>query len=489
MNTRISTIVILCFTLFFSVVYAQDDNKDVIIKASGSGKTLDDAKQAALRSSTQQAFGAFISSKTEIFNDQLVVDQMASVSSGNIKSYEVLNESQLPDNSWGVTLKVVLSINKLQTFVEAKGIAIEIKGGMFALYIKQQLLNEQGEIAAVYEMVGLLHQVMQTSFDYAIKSSEPQSTDSESKEWEIPLEVTATANKNMDFCANYFEKTLAALSLSPDEVKTYQSINKEVFPVIVNYENKTKMYFLRNKYSIYAIKSFTSNFYQGLFVVQSGMDESYNVIENSYNVFEDTYQTESIDFLIRIQRGVSKFKAEFSYSKSGNLILEDADLYEKFSKYDNDKVNVTFSSSGSVIGTFRWNDKRTLGQIEQMTGYSVKPRGIVNYFKNGGYVVYEKDGHGLVMFLFDFHKLDFKDVKIKCDEGINGYTHWRVPSTKEAFEIFSISKEGIGTGFSKRQSSIWMVDKGKYVSGYFTEDNKLVTYDTKTEVLRMVRDF
>ena len=123
--------------------FSQTDDKDVSITASGSGKTLDDAKQAALRSATEQAFGAFISSKTEMFNDQVVADQMASVSSGNIKSYEVLNESQLPNGSWGVTLKALVSVSKLTSFVEAKGIAIEIKGGMFAINIKQQLLNEE----------------------------------------------------------------------------------------------------------------------------------------------------------------------------------------------------------------------------------------------------------------------------------------------------------------------------------------------------------
>ena len=84
-------------------------------------ETLEDAKQAALRSATEQAFGAFISSKAEMFNDQVVADQMASVSSGNIKSYEVLNESQLPDGSWGVTLKTIVSVDKLTSFVEAKG--------------------------------------------------------------------------------------------------------------------------------------------------------------------------------------------------------------------------------------------------------------------------------------------------------------------------------------------------------------------------------
>ena len=50
-------------------------------------------------------------------------------------------------------------------------------GGMFALNIKQQLLNEQGEIKAVSEMVGLLHEPMQISFDYIIKSSDLKSLD------------------------------------------------------------------------------------------------------------------------------------------------------------------------------------------------------------------------------------------------------------------------------------------------------------------------
>jgi uncharacterized protein (DUF2141 family) len=223
-------------------VKAQSENKDVTITASGSGKNLEDAKQAALRSATEQAFGAFISSKTEMFNDQVVADQMASVSSGNIKSYEVLNESQLPDGSWGVTLKAIVSVDKLTSFVEAKGIAIEIKGGMFALNIKQQSLNELGEVKAVSEMVGLLHEPMQISFDYVIKSSDPKSLDAESKNWEIPLVVTATTNKNIDFCANYCIKTLAALSLSPEEVTSYQSLNKKVFPIQINYNGIKTFY-------------------------------------------------------------------------------------------------------------------------------------------------------------------------------------------------------------------------------------------------------
>ena len=105
-------ILILAIVLSASSIKAQTDNKDVAITSSGSGKTLEDAKQAALRSATEQAFGAFISSKTEMFNDQIVADQMASVSSGNIKSFEILNQDQLPDGRWGVTKELLPKLSK-----------------------------------------------------------------------------------------------------------------------------------------------------------------------------------------------------------------------------------------------------------------------------------------------------------------------------------------------------------------------------------------
>jgi hypothetical protein len=347
MIKSLKTISLIFFILFAATnVFSQTDSRDVSITASGSGKTQEEAKQAALRSATEQAFGAFISSKTEMFNDQVVADEMASVSSGNIKTFSILNESQLPNGSWGVTLKALISVDKLTSFVEAKGIAIEIKGGMFALKIKQQLLNEQSEIKAVSEMVGLLHESMQISFDYVIRSGEPKSLDAESKNWEIPLVVTATANKNMAFCASYCIKTLAALSLSREEAIISESLNKAVFPVVINYDEVPQVFFLRKKSSMDALNTLTSNweFYTRLFKVQSGMDESNGSGEGQIHVF---------------------------------------------SKYENRFNFINFLTAGQQAATFSWQDKRTLSQIEQMTGYRVKPRGVVSQFKHGGFVVYE----------------------------------------------------------------------------------------------------
>ena len=68
------------------------------------------------------------------------------------------------------------------------------------------------------------------------------------------------------------------------------------------------------------------------------------------------------------------------------------------------------------------SNKRTLAQIEQMTGYSVKHKGIVSNFKNGGYVFYENDGHGLVVSLSDVGNFNWIDARIACDELVlNGW--------------------------------------------------------------------
>jgi|TARA_B110000090_G_scaffold204357_1_gene250348 hypothetical protein len=438
---------IFSFMIVFTNVNAQSENKDVTITSSGSGITLEEAKQSALRSATEQAFGAFISTKTEILNDQLVADQMASVSSGNIKSFEILNQDQLPDGRWGVTLKTIVSVDKLTSFVQAKGITVEVKGGMFAFNIKQQLLNEQGEIKAVAEMVGLLHESMQISFDYDIKSSDPKSLDAESKNWEIPLRVTATCNQNIDFCANYFKKTLSSLSLTSTEVETYKSLNKEVFPIKFSYTGKNITFYLRKERSINIVKSLLSNwdFYTRLFTVQSGLDESFG-------------------------NGESKL---FKITDIRN------------------KTSVSYPGVGDVAGSFTWSDKRTLSQIEQMTGYAVKPRGVISNFKHGGYVVWEKDGHGLVAAVCDLEKRNWTNAKIACEAlDINGYSDWHLP-TKEELQYLYKNLHQVGIADFERRL-YWSSTENDFNLAWkqnFSNGNQYRNYKDKASNVRAVRAF
>lgn len=452
-------LVIISLVLSFSLieVNAQLDNKDVNITSSGLGKTQTEAIHAALRSATEQAFGVFVSSKTEFFNDQIVADQMATVSSGNIKSFSVLNETQMPDGSWGVTLKALVSVSKLISFVESKGIAIEIKGGIFALNIKQQLLNEQGEIKAISEMVGLLHESMQNSFDYVIESSDPKSLDTESKNWEIPLVVTATTNKNINFCANYCIKTLAALSLSSEEVISYQSLNKAVFPVVINYNSGVNTFYLRKQRSIDALNTLTSqwDYYTRLFTVQSGMDESNG---NGEGIIHN-------------------------FSSSGN--------------YDNNNKTINFITTGQQAATFSWQDKRTLSQIEQITGYKVKARGVVSQFKHGGFVVFEEKGHGLVAAITDIGYMDWNSAKTACDElASNGYNDWRLPTRDELDFVYLVLKKNRIGGFT-RNGYWWSLPPNRVYDGYrdwgdqdFNDGHRNKNYNKDTPSgVRAVRSF
>lgn len=408
MNHLKSLVFLFILSFLFIKATAQTDSKDVTIKASGSGKTLEEAKQAALRSATEQAFGAFISSKTEMFNDSIVADQMASVSSGNIKSYESLNETQLPDGRWAVTLKTVVSVDKLTSFVQSKGISVEVKGGMFAMNIKQQLLNEQGEMQAITEMVGLLHEPMQTAFDYTIKSGEPKSLDDASKNWAIPLVVNVTTNKNIEICENYLIKTLSAISLNDAEVKSYLSLNKDVYLVKIFHSGSGSeaSFYLRKRLSLNAIYSLISNwrFYVQLFTVKSDADTITGIWEPKIKAFG---------------------------AKSDD---------------DDRALGIKFYFAGDSIGSYSFVDKRSLAQIEKMNGYSVMPDGVLSEFKNGGYLVNIDDEHSLIVALCDIGEFNLTDARRICDELVlNGYDDWRLPKIDELkFINDELKSYGIG---------------------------------------------
>jgi hypothetical protein len=230
MTSKSTFILSLIFLLFSASLFAQEQGKDVTITASGSGSTQSEAQQMALRSATEQAFGAFISSKTEIFNDQLVADQMSSVSSGNIKSFEVLSESQLPNGTWASTIKAIVSVDKLTSFVQAKGVAVEIQGGLFAINIKQQKLNEDGEYAAVVNLFETVRKQIPSAYDFTVETLNPVSVPSgnSSETWAIQIKVIGKANSNHTIINDYIIKTLREISMSKEEQNSYKTLGKPV---------------------------------------------------------------------------------------------------------------------------------------------------------------------------------------------------------------------------------------------------------------------
>ena len=89
------TKVLFFISLFLSILVssspalAQSSVKDeVVLTVSGEGKTTDEAAKTALRSAISQAYGVFVSANTTLLNDDLVKDEIATITSGNIKKYD-----------------------------------------------------------------------------------------------------------------------------------------------------------------------------------------------------------------------------------------------------------------------------------------------------------------------------------------------------------------------------------------------------------------
>lgn len=101
-------LVFLALCLYSMVSFAQ---KEVSLVVSADGATKSQAIDNALRSAIEQTYGTFVSANTQILNDELVKDEIATVSSGNIQKYKEVAAVTLPNGNTSVTLSVTVSLS------------------------------------------------------------------------------------------------------------------------------------------------------------------------------------------------------------------------------------------------------------------------------------------------------------------------------------------------------------------------------------------
>ncbi len=249
--------VLILLSLTFTLnIYSKDEKtnneKVVSLVTTGYGITKNEAKQMALRDALEQAFGVFISTNTKISNDDIISDEMTSLSNGNIQDFEVLSELKSSENQWLVTLKSTVSITELTSFVNnnVTGVNAKFKGNLFAFNVNQQILNEQNEIKAIKKTCETVKMLAENSFEYNISAAEPTSIDGGNNNWAIPLLVEVYKNSNFDRLSSLLYSTLKGVSLSIDEAKNYISLNKPIFPItIASSDEKTAFILLRKSES------------------------------------------------------------------------------------------------------------------------------------------------------------------------------------------------------------------------------------------------
>ena len=227
-NTFLIIAVLLSIT-----IYSQED-KTVTLTVSGTGKTLEEAKTNALRSAIEQAFGAFISSKTEILNDDLVKDEIVSVANGNVQKYDIVSQVEVPNIGYAITLSATVSILKLTSFAESKGVVVEFKGGMFAQNIKLQKLNEQSEEKAIKNLIDVYTQILESSFDYKLITSEPVLVEGQSDMYNVNFSVNTVANTNFNNFIKYLTETLDKVQAIDDEAANIIKVGKPLYYLIID---------------------------------------------------------------------------------------------------------------------------------------------------------------------------------------------------------------------------------------------------------------
>ena len=228
----------LLFTfLSFIPIFGQD----VAIVTTGQGKNLEEAKLNALRTAVEQAFGAFISSKTEIINDELMSDEIVTITNGNIKEFTIVDQWNFNQEQF-LIVKSLVSLSTLSTYLQNKGHSeVSFDGNNFAFNIKLQKFNEESERIALKNVLTAFLLQSTNVIDKELSVSEPQIYYGDL--YKVGITVDLKGKEKLELFYSRFIENLRSISMSKDEIYSYSQIGKKVnqlYPLVLGIENYTK---------------------------------------------------------------------------------------------------------------------------------------------------------------------------------------------------------------------------------------------------------
>ena len=231
---RIKLLCVAFFCIYSFFVFAQKsrnhDGNSVTLVVYGTADNKDAAIKTALRSAIEQTFGTFVSANTQIVNDELVKDEIVSVSSGNIENYSIISSDMQSDGKCSVSIKATVSIGKLIQYAQSKGATTELAGATFAMNMKMRRLNKENEYQAICHMLDkMIKMCEQNLFDYEIKTGEPQVVNGYEYLYGIPITISIMPNKNYNYLIKEFESTIESLSLSKLEEEDFKKSNDKTY--------------------------------------------------------------------------------------------------------------------------------------------------------------------------------------------------------------------------------------------------------------------
>lgn len=311
---------------------------DVVLTVSADGSTKNEAIMNALRSAIEQAYGTFVSANTAILNDELVKDEIVTVSNGSIKTYKEISALQT-NNEYFVTLTATVSLPQLIKYAESHGSECEFAGNTFGMEMKMFELQKKNELKALYNLTDQVVAMLPNVMKYEMTIGEPTLADhylsdvtlflthnvdekakallkqfdysnmeqTKKKYYCIPIDIKWTTEEK-DRIPNFIMNNLSAITLKYEEYENAERRNLDVssrkIGKIINQPTKTlnAKQLLKRIIPIYikpdqpTIESDNTYFFRNTYKdINKWLSNFYTRIENKFNEFviKDNTGTES----------------------------------------------------------------------------------------------------------------------------------------------------------------------------------------------------
>lgn len=227
MKTRFFMIALFILNIF---QMSAQSNDEITLVVSADGANKEEATKTALRSAIEQAYGTFVSANTTILNDDMVKDEIVTISTGNIKNYKELSYSTLQDGRSYLTLQATISLSNLTKYAQNKGASTEFAGAAFGMNMKMMELNKENEKKVLQHMVEKLNSI-DNLFDYSLELEEP--TASPVFVWDIPKKektlyyyvegtINLIYNTNTELYNDILYNTIKSVALTYDDYENYR---------------------------------------------------------------------------------------------------------------------------------------------------------------------------------------------------------------------------------------------------------------------------
>ncbi len=205
--------------------------KVVKLITTGEGATKEQATNAALQSALAQAFGTFVSANTAILNDELVRDEIAKLTTGNIESYKEI--SCIKTDKYTITLESRVSIEKLINYARVLGNSAEFASQTFLTNMRMRELNKKNEKEALSNLITMLKSQRNHLLTGNIKVKDPKKTE---RGYTVPITLKVFTTENFATLYDLILKTLSSLSLNAYEIADYDR-NDEPYTLLSKSNN------------------------------------------------------------------------------------------------------------------------------------------------------------------------------------------------------------------------------------------------------------